>query len=123
MKIYFGEFDSWDDVAMQFSGLYDWRDGDKEKALQILPEPEKVILAAYDQPGYEGYALVVYKTGETYYTVYGSHCSCYGLEDQFTPEAYTKEDLLAYFEKIKESDYGVQKDYAQTVIDNVNAGP
>lgn len=48
----------------------------------------KIIVAAYDygSGGYEGYAFVLFKKDRKFYEVNGSHCSCYGLEDQWAPE-------------------------------------
>lgn len=45
----------------------------------------EILYANYEQPSYEGYATVVYyrKSTGKYYEAYGSHCSCYGLENQW----------------------------------------
>lgn len=47
---------------------------------------ENVIYADYDCPPYEGYAYVLFEQDGKLYEVHGSHCSCYGLEDQWGPE-------------------------------------
>jgi hypothetical protein len=65
------------------------------------PLPDEVIAADYDGGGYDGAAFVVYRNGDKYYTVSGSHCSCYGLEDQWEPEEYTKEQLIAALQKME----------------------
>lgn len=44
-----------------------------------------VLFAAYECE-YEGQALVVFRRNDCLYEVNGSHCSCYGLEDQWEPE-------------------------------------
>ena len=54
-----------------------------------LPAAEDVIWARYEYECYEGNALVIYMRGDTLYEVHGSHCSCYGLEDQWDPEDTT----------------------------------
>lgn len=71
---YTGDFTCWADVAGSFACNE--------------PEPEEVLLADYENDGYEGSAHVVYRNGNTYYVIEGSHCSCYGLEGQFQPESY-----------------------------------
>ncbi len=45
----------------------------------------EIVYAIYDCPPYEGYATVIYyrKSTNKYYEVYGSHCSCFGLEGQW----------------------------------------
>lgn len=50
------------------------------------------ILIAYESVGSwgcdsSGYFLL--RQGRTLYEVHGSHCSCYGFEDQFKPEVTT----------------------------------
>ena len=45
-----------------------------------------IIFASYTYEAYEGFAVVIFERGGKLYEVYGSHCSCYGLEDQWEPE-------------------------------------
>lgn len=45
-----------------------------------------IIIAAYEQGGYDGAAFVLFEKNGTYFEVNGSHCSCYGLEGQWKPE-------------------------------------
>ena len=52
------------------------------------------ILVAYINEGdwgcdSSGYFLLQEKTTGKYFEVYGSHCSCYGFEDQWTPRQAT----------------------------------
>lgn len=44
-----------------------------------------ICYAQYEQCEYDGSASVLYyrKSTRKYYEAYGSHCSCYGLEDQW----------------------------------------
>lgn len=44
-----------------------------------------IIFAAYTQEDYEGYAEVIFAKDGELYMVTGSHCSCYGLEEQWDP--------------------------------------
>ncbi len=81
MEVYFGEFSCWQDVLGQFEVSED-------------PRPDQVIYAVYDAPLYEGYASVIYRVGDRYYWAHGSHCSCYGLEGQWEPEEYSREELV-----------------------------
>ena len=78
--VYFGDFESWADVCRRFE--------------EDVAEPDEVLLAVYDCPDYEGYADVIYRVGERYYWAHGSHCSCYELEDQWSPEEYSAEQLI-----------------------------
>lgn len=42
-----------------------------------------VIVAAYDTGDYSGDAFVLLEKDGKYFEVNGSHCSCYGLENQW----------------------------------------
>lgn len=81
MDVYDGDFESWADVCRWFE--------------EDVAEPDEVLLAVYDIDGYEGSADVIYRNGDRYYWVHGSHCSCYGLEGQFDPEEYSADLLIA----------------------------
>lgn len=62
-----------------------------------------VLLASYDQGWYEGAAFVLLEHNESkeLFTVYASHCSCYGLEGQFDMEPASIEQI----EKLLDMDY------------------
>lgn len=83
--VYDGDFESWADVCRWFE--------------EEVAEPDEVLLAMYDIDGYEGSADVIYRNGDQYYWVRGSHCSCYGLEGQFDPEEYSAELLVAALQR------------------------
>lgn len=62
-----------------------------------VPENERqdveILLAVYECPPYEGSAFVLFKKYGKLYEVNGSHCSCYGLENQWSPEETSIEAL------------------------------
>ena len=78
--MFHGRFDDKDDILHQFQ-----IDSSALKGCTIL-------FAAYDCE-YEGQALVVFRRNRRLYEVNASHCSCYGLEDQWDPEETTLEAL------------------------------
>lgn len=51
------------------------------------------IYAFYNQECYEGSAFVLFVRKDKLYEVNGSHCSCFGLEDQWSPEETSVEAL------------------------------
>ena len=65
---------------------------------EVSERPEfknvEILLASYGTPSYEGYAFVLFKRDGKLYEVNGSHCSCYGLEGQWNPEATSAKELL-----------------------------
>ena len=58
-----------------------------------------ILFAFYGFESYEGSAFVFYEKGGKLYEVNGSHCSCYGLEDQWSPEETTWEALRHILDK------------------------
>lgn len=67
----------------------------KEEILQQLEGAH--ILVYYHVGGYEMDAFCLYAKDCKFYTVHGSHCSCYGLEGQWEPE----ETSLEYIKRIE----------------------
>jgi len=100
-------FSDWNDVAKEFFD-YNWSDNvdvRMEKALAAIPEPEEVIYAEYHQESYEGSALVVFRNGDKFYWNQGSHCSCYGLEGQWSPEEYDRDTFIKVLDRKLEGNY------------------
>ena len=56
-------------------------------------EGAKILFAYYDQGEYEGVAIVILERDNQLYEVNGSHCSCFGLEEQWEEEE-TSYELL-----------------------------
>lgn len=83
---YEGNFSSQTDVIGNF----------EEKGLS---EPD-FIWAIYSEESYEGSALVVYfdSNVNAWFSVHGSHCSCYGLEGQWLPDMF---DPVVYFKSLE----------------------
>ena len=54
-----------------------------------------VLFAEYSHEGYEGSAIVVFvDSNGVLFEVHGSHCSCRGLEGQWSPEDTTASAIL-----------------------------
>lgn len=53
----------------------------------------EIIVAAYEQGGYEGSAYVLFEKNGQLYQVSAGHCSCYGLEGSWSPEETSKEAI------------------------------
>ncbi len=67
---------------------YDWDEilGWFSEDPSKIPEPTEIIYAEYEGGGYDGRADVLFYDNGRFWYVTGSHCSCYGLEDQWDPE-------------------------------------
>ena len=91
--VFLHNWDSKENMICSFEGIYDI---DK-----LIPEDKikyahvDVILASYGTDNYTGNSFVLFrstKDGQLYET-HGSHCSCYGLEDQWSEETCDLESL------------------------------
>lgn len=105
--VYLGSFDSIVDIISQFESIYistdsyyndksEWADKDRSEINEQLNGDYKdvnIILATYEAEGYEGYAYVLFEKNGKLYEVIGSHCSCYGLEGQWSPDKVDFEEL------------------------------
>ena len=81
--IFVGDFESQEQVEHDFD-------------FQLKPH-EKLLLASYDNGGYDGSAWVLYQDQKEnkLFEVNGSHCSCHGLEGQWEPEETSVASLAA----------------------------
>lgn len=82
MSKYFGWTDREDVADDFFSRRY--RDP-KPEIPSDFPTDDEILFADYHCYSYEGSAHVIYQRHGRLFQVEGSHCSCYGLEDQWSP--------------------------------------
>jgi len=55
----------------------------------------EILFACYHDGNYEGYAVVVFREDGKLFYVGASHCSCYDLGGQWTPDEVYEEQLAA----------------------------
>jgi hypothetical protein len=82
MKKYFGVWGSRDEVADTF-----------EEPRSEFPSDSEILFASYDTQTYEGRAQVLFARNGSLFEVSGSHCSCFGLEQQWKPGTVSWEAL------------------------------
>ncbi len=87
--VYLNNWSSREDMVGSFSE-WSWRNEESKSPDMTGVE---VLLASYGTPAYEGYAFVLFRKDGVLYEVNASHCSCYGLEGQWSPEETTIESL------------------------------
>lgn len=96
----------------KFKGMCNDFDGDRWYGYRETPTPShekpefqgtEVLLASYAYECYEGDAFVLFRKDGKLYEVNGGHCSCYGLEGQWSPEETTIEALE---HRLKEGNLG-----------------
>ena len=83
LNVFLGAWENEQDIEREFS----LTDGELNGAF--------ILLAHYDIDGYEGSAFVLFERDGQLYEVNGGHCSCMGLEGQWSPEE-TSVDELTY---------------------------
>jgi hypothetical protein len=96
--MYYGDFSNTEDVCRAFDIGY--VDG-------------VIVFAAYEIDGYEGSADVLYIKDGKIYHVTGSHCSCYGLENQWSPDEMPIEALRHVVEN---GSYGIMHDHKEGLL-------
>jgi hypothetical protein len=96
---YRGEFSCWDDVTV-FGGT--------------CPKTQpRFVFAEYQTPSYEGYSTVIISDdGRNFSVVEGSHCSCYGLENQWSPTEHDRTEI----NKMMEASYGFFHDHRADLV-------
>ena len=72
-----------------------YRLNEKESMTRALEKYKDVniLFASYGNANYSGEAWVLFEQDGKLYEVNGGHCSCYGLEDQWSPEDVMLEEL------------------------------
>ena len=99
MSVYLADWESSGIEGMigDFERVYDWQKDRKEKIAELIKSEKyagiEVLFAYYSYEDYSGKAFVLFRRDGKLYEVNGSHCSCYGLEDQWEPEETTVESI------------------------------
>ena len=79
---------------MYFNNFHDKQDIIRNFEIQESTlDDANIKFASYGGMSYEGDAIVILTRGDKVYEVHGSHCSCYGLEEQWDEEETTWEAL------------------------------
>lgn len=85
--------------------LHDWAEGGEAQMLydfEIGPDAlvrVTVLVASYTYEDYNGDAYVLFERDGKLWEVHGSHCSCYGLEEQWEPEQTDEASIRHRFTK------------------------
>jgi hypothetical protein len=85
-KRYFGGWDNYEQMAQEWGDYGGKEAGYCRVPPADMPPDSAILFALYDGGGYDGWAIVIFEQDGKLFEVNGSHCSCYGLEDQWNPE-------------------------------------
>ncbi|WP_332274865.1 hypothetical protein [Bacillus velezensis] len=86
--VFLNDWSNKEEVLSDFDGEQWNYDSDKKVDRNI-----NILFASYGQANYSGDAWVLFEKDGELYEVNGSHCSCYGLEGQFSPEVVVLAEL------------------------------
>ena len=79
---------NWEDkesVINDFENL-GWEKEEKKSEILKRYEGKNILFASYGLGNYSGDAFVLFEENGKLFEINAGHCSCYGLEDQWTPE-------------------------------------
>lgn len=79
-------FGRWSDYAGMVRDFSRYSYSDPMPVTEGMATEDEILIAAYGGGAYEGDAFVLFECDGKLYEVNASHCSCYGLEDQWEPE-------------------------------------
>jgi hypothetical protein len=92
------------EVIKMYSGVWESKSDVAQSFYVELPAHIEIVFAHYsghsspDEDDYEMWARVLFadtsQNPVQLYEVYGSHCSCYGLEEQWQPSPVTIQDIV-----------------------------
>jgi len=82
--------------------------GDFSESIEVL-KGAKVLYALREYGDYDGWCFVLFKRDAKLWEVNGSHCSCYGLEEQWDPEETSVEALYQTNSTVAELLFGPAK--------------
>lgn len=103
-KVYFGD---WAERSYNGKQGREAMEADFEVS---LPASVHILFAYYFEESYSGSAYVLFEQDGKLYEVAASHCSCYGLEDQWSPAETVPAAARTY---LTDSDYYVNDDVAK----------
>lgn len=114
MEKIFGRWSDYEDMRDSwFESDYDcntqrWA---KKTPPETFPTENELLFASYGGGSYEGDAIMIWRRDGNLYEAHGSHCSCYGLENQFDAEETTvaalamRTDFCSYLSDHGEGSY------------------
>jgi hypothetical protein len=79
--------DQWGDRDGMAGEFFPEWDREKHPLPDDFPTDEQIVYAYYSYEDYSGTAFVLFERDGVLYEVNRSHCSCMGLEEQWSPEA------------------------------------
>lgn len=99
--LYLNNFSERADVIREFSNYgWDYETNTSREGNPDIGDNVEILIADYTYEDYYGSAWVLFRDTNNgkLYEVHGSHCSCYGLEDQWSPEEANIDAVLMRYQ-------------------------
>ena len=90
--VYLNDFKDKTNVILEFFGL-NYAKESEQKSRVANHKNDNILFASYTYENYSGDAWVLFENNGNLFEVNGSHCSCYGLEQQWDPEPVVLKEL------------------------------
>ncbi len=123
MTKYHGSWGSYKDMAVGWS---DDRWSDSPTIVEDMAAEDEILFASYGGSGYDGNATVIFQRGGELFEVSASHCSCNGLEDQWSPAKITwgalemrLKDMGSYYGFLHDHEESAQQAFRDLVATHV----
>lgn len=119
MNKYFHDFKSVDQMQSEFMdyGLFD-----KGLRIKDFPTDEEILFASYAPGCYCGDSLILFQRDGKLFVNEAAHCSCYGLENQWSPDEILPEQLFSHTPE-EYSDHGDEAKAAWSALVEHFNGP
>jgi hypothetical protein len=112
MEKYFGIWDNFESMKESFERRSWFDDSEKTSRYpRVDIEDNNVLWATYTYENYSGSANVIFEKDGQLFEVYGSHCSCNGLEEQWEPGFVTWGALALRLKNLNVEDEDGESDY------------
>ena len=112
--VFLGFWKEKNDVIYNFEN-YEFLSKEEQKKVMLDYSKNNILFAYYAVEYYDGEAFVIFERDGKLFEVNGSHCSCWGLVDQWKPQETTIEALNT---RLKNGDLGVDWDDKENTFRN-----
>ena len=92
-SVFLNDFSDKRGVLLEFSGEQWGWDAEEEEDFMNRNKDVNILFASYGYANYSGDAWVLLEQGGKLYEINGGHCSCYGLEGQWSPDEVSLREL------------------------------
>jgi hypothetical protein len=101
-----------------FFGIFTNKESVANEFREDLADNVNILFAWYEYENYSGSAEVIFEQDGVLYEVSGNHCSCYGLEGQWSPQTLELKELEHRLNKGNFGEYEGFKEELKEFLEN-----